>query len=29
VRAVVAGRDPLRTQVREVMTPDVVYGFDA
>jgi CBS domain-containing protein len=29
VRAVAAGRDPLTTQVREVMTPDVVYGFDA
>ena len=28
VRAVAAGRDPLTTQVREVMTPDVVYGFD-
>ena len=28
VRTVAAGRDPLTTQVREVMTPDVVYGFD-
>ena len=28
VRAVAAGRDPLTTPVREVMTPDVVYGFD-
>jgi CBS domain-containing protein len=28
VRAVAAGRDPLTTKVREVMTPDVVYGFD-
>src|SRR5215468_7766395 len=28
VRAVAAGRDPLTTQVHEVMTPDVVYGFD-
>jgi CBS domain-containing protein len=28
VRAVAAGRNPLTTQVREVMTPDVVYGFD-
>jgi len=28
VRAVAAGRDPVTTQVREVMTPDVVYGFD-
>ena len=28
VRAVAAGRDPLTTQVREVMTPDVVYGFE-
>ena len=28
VRAVAAGRDPLTTQVRDVMTPDVVYGFD-
>ena len=27
VRAVAAGRDPLTTQVRDVMTPDVVYGF--
>src|SRR5262249_60789559 len=25
VRAVAAGRDPLTTQVRDVMTPDVVY----
>jgi CBS domain-containing protein len=29
VRAVAAGRDPFTTLVREVMTPDVVYGFDA
>jgi CBS domain-containing protein len=28
VRAVATGRDPLTTQVREVMTPDVVYGFE-
>jgi CBS domain-containing protein len=28
VRAVAAGRDPLTTPVRDVMTPDVVYGFD-
>ena len=28
VRAVAAGRAPLTTLVREVMTPDVVYGFD-
>jgi CBS domain-containing protein len=28
VRAVAAGRDSLTTQGREVMTPDVVYGFD-
>ena len=28
VRAVAAGRDPRTTQVREVMTPDVVYRFD-
>jgi CBS domain-containing protein len=28
VRAIAAGRDPLTTQVREVMTPDVVYEFD-
>jgi CBS domain-containing protein len=28
VRAVAAGRDPLTTHVRDVMTPDVVYGFD-
>jgi CBS domain-containing protein len=28
VRAVAEGRDPETTQVREVMTPDVVYGFD-
>jgi CBS domain-containing protein len=27
VRAVAASRDPLTTQVREVMTPDVVSGF--
>ena len=29
VRAVAAGRDPLTTQDREVMTPDMVSGFDA
>ena len=28
VRAVAAGRDPRTTHVRDVMTPDVVYGFD-
>jgi CBS domain-containing protein len=28
VRAVAAGRDPVTTLVRDVMTPDVVYGFD-
>jgi CBS domain-containing protein len=28
VRAVAEGRDPVTTMVREVMTPDVVYGFD-
>jgi CBS domain-containing protein len=28
VRAVAAARDPLMTPVREVMTPEVVYGFD-
>jgi len=28
VRAVAAGRDPLTTKVRDIMTPDVVYGFD-
>jgi CBS domain-containing protein len=28
VRAVAAGRDPRTTQVRDIMTPDVVYGFD-
>ena len=28
VRAVAAGRDPLTTQVRDVMPPDVVYGFE-
>src|ERR687887_2162357 len=28
VRAVAAGRDPRMTQVRDVMTPDVVYGFE-
>src|SRR4030095_571153 len=28
VRAGAAGRDPLTTLVREVMTPDVVYGFE-
>ena len=29
VRAVAAGHDPLTTQGREVMTPEVVSGFDA
>src|SRR5215471_21530627 len=28
VRAVADGRDPVTTRVHEVMTPDVVYGFD-
>src|SRR5262252_3925739 len=28
VRAVADGRDPVTTRVYEVMTPDVVYGFD-
>jgi CBS domain-containing protein len=28
VRAVAAGRDPVTTLVRDVMTPDIVYGFD-
>ena len=28
VRAVAAGRNPLTTLVRDVMTPDVVYGFE-
>ena len=28
VRAVAEGCDPTTTRVREVMTPDVVYGFD-
>src|SRR5262250_1719797 len=28
VRAVADGRDPVTTLVREVMTPDIVYGFD-
>src|SRR5438128_11632411 len=28
VRAVAAGRDPVTTRVRVVMTSDVVYGFD-
>ena len=28
VRAVAAGRDPLTTLVRDVMTPDVVYRFE-
>jgi CBS domain-containing protein len=28
VRAVAEGRDPVTTLVREVMTPDLVYGFD-
>jgi len=28
VRAVAEGRNPVTTLVREVMTPDIVYGFD-
>ena len=28
VRAVAAGRDPVTTLVREVMTPDLIYGFE-
>src|SRR5437764_1901261 len=28
VRATAEGRDPTRTPVQEVMTPDVVYVFD-
>ena len=28
VRTVAEGRNPVSTRVREVMTPDVVYGFD-
>lgn len=28
VRAVAEGRDPGTTRVREVMTPDLVYGFE-
>jgi CBS domain-containing protein len=28
VRATAAGRDPLATRVRDVMTTDIVYGFD-
>ena len=28
VRAVAEGRDPVTTLVREVMTPDVIYGFE-
>ena len=28
VRAVADGRDPVTTLVHEVMTPDIVYGFD-
>lgn len=28
VRATAQGRDPTKTQVREVMTPDVVYCFE-
>src|SRR5919197_1489570 len=28
VRAVAAGRDPRTTHVRDIMTPDVVYGFE-
>jgi CBS domain-containing protein len=28
VRAVAAGHDPRMTHVRDIMTPDVVYGFE-
>jgi CBS domain-containing protein len=28
VRATAAGRDPTKTQVREVMTPEVIYCFE-
>jgi CBS domain-containing protein len=28
VRAVAEGRNPTTTQVREVMTPEVVYGYE-
>ena len=28
LRAVAAGRDPRMTHVRDIMTPDVVYGFE-
>ena len=28
VRAVAEGRGPVTTQVREVMTPEAIYGFD-
>jgi CBS domain-containing protein len=28
VRGVAEGRGPVTTQVREVMTPDAIYGFD-
>jgi CBS domain-containing protein len=28
VRATAQGRDPTKTQVREVMTPDVIYCFE-
>ena len=28
VRAVAAGRDPFTTQVRDLMTPEVVYGCE-
>jgi CBS-domain-containing membrane protein len=28
IRAVANGRDPRATPVREVMTPDVVYGYE-
>ena len=28
VRSVAEGRNPVTTTVREVMTPDLVYGFD-
>jgi CBS domain-containing protein len=28
VRAVAAGRDPRMTPVRDIMTPDAVYGFE-
>lgn len=28
IRGVAEGRGPVTTQVREVMTPDAIYGFD-